>query len=69
MALGIAGGLSPLLGAIASLGVLRHRLFVATTLLCSAATAGLYWVQPGAILLGRMFFVMAQVGYKLAASI
>ncbi|MGQ9870514.1 hypothetical protein [Leptodesmis sp.] len=34
--------LSPLLGAIADLGALRHRLFVAATLLCCIATAGLY---------------------------
>ncbi|NJL48317.1 MAG: MFS transporter [Leptolyngbyaceae cyanobacterium SM2_5_2] len=52
LSLGVAGVLSPVLGAIADLASLRHRLFVATTLLCCAATAGLYWVQPGAIAWG-----------------
>jgi len=44
LSLGIAGVLSPLLGAIADLGAIRHRLFMVTTLLCCLATAGLYWV-------------------------
>ncbi|MGB3201209.1 MAG: hypothetical protein WBA99_09915, partial [Nodosilinea sp.] len=45
LALITSGLLSPLLGAIADLGALRHRLFVSTTLLCCGATATLYWVQ------------------------
>jgi UMF1 family MFS transporter len=69
LALGIAGVLSPLLGAIADLGAIRHRLFVATTLLCCTATLGLYWVQPGAMVLGGLCFVLAQVGYMLSAGL
>lgn len=69
VSLGIAGLLSPLVGAIADLGALRHRLFVATTILCCVATAGLYWVQPGDLVLGGVFFVLAQVGYLLAAGL
>lgn len=69
VALGIAGVLSPLLGAIADLAAIRHRLFVATTFLCCTATAALYLVQPGAIVLGGGCFVLAQVGYMLSAGL
>ena len=69
VALGLAGLLSPLLGAIADLGALRHRLFIATTLLCCGATAGLYWVQPGNLILGSLLFVLAQLGYMLSAGL
>lgn len=68
-ALVLAGLLAPLLGAIADLGALRHRLFVLTTLLCCGATAALYWVQPGALWWGGLLFVVAQFGYILAASL
>ncbi len=69
IALAVAGLLSPLLGAIADLGALRHRLFILTTLLCGVATAALYTVQPGAVLWGGVIFFLAQTGYLLAASL
>ncbi|HIK43252.1 MAG TPA: MFS transporter [Leptolyngbyaceae cyanobacterium M65_K2018_010] len=69
IALVIAGGLAPLVGAIADLGQLRHRLFTATSLMCCGATATLFWVKPGAMVLGGLAFVIAQVGYILAASL
>ncbi len=63
------GLLSPLLGAIADLGAVRHRLFILTTLLCCAATAGLYWVQPGQLVWGGLMFWLAHTGYNLAAGL
>lgn len=69
LALGTAGLLAPVLGAIADLGAIRHRLFMATTLLCCTATAGLFLVQPGAIVLGGVCFVLAQLGYMLSAGL
>lgn len=63
------GLLSPLLGAIADLGALRHRLFVCTTFLCGIATIGLYTVQPGAIVFGGIIFFLAQTGYLLSSSL
>lgn len=69
LALAVAGLLSPLLGAIADLGALRHRLFIATTLLCGFATAALYSVQPGAVWLGGILFFLAQTGYLLSMAL
>lgn len=69
LALGVAGGLSPLVGAIADLGNLRYRLFAIATLVCCAATAALFWAGPGALVLGGLAFVIAQVSYILAAGL
>ncbi len=69
LAMVVAGLLAPLLGAIADLGALRHRLFVATTLLCGFATAALYTVQPGAVIYGGLVFFLAQAGFLLATSL
>lgn len=65
----LAGLLAPLLGAIADLGHLRYRIFVLTTGVCCAATAGLYWVQPGALVWGSLAFILAQVAYACSASL
>jgi UMF1 family MFS transporter len=69
LAMVAAGLLSPLLGAIADLGALRHRLFVATTFLCGIATIFLYMVQPGAIVFGGIIFFLAHTGYLLSSSL
>ena len=69
LALIVSGVLSPILGAIADLSSLHHRLFVVTTLVCCVATAVLYWVQPGDLWFGGVAFVLAQVGYILAAGL
>lgn len=69
MAFIVAGLLSPLVGAIADIATLRHRLFIVTTLLCCGATAALYWVQPGAVLWGGFAFFIAQAGYILSTSL
>jgi MFS transporter, UMF1 family len=66
LSLVFAGVLSPLLGAIADLGQLRDRIFVITTLLCCAATATLFWVEPGAMVFGGLAFFLAQAGYILS---
>lgn len=69
LSLVVTGLLSPLLGAIADLGGLRHRIFTLTTLLCCGATACLYWVQPGGIVLGGVMFWLAHVGYNLSVGL
>lgn len=65
----VAGVLSPLVGAIADIGPLRHRLFIVTTLLCCSTTIALFWVQPGAVLWGGLAFFLAQAGYILSMSL
>lgn len=69
LSLVVAGLLAPLIGAIADLGSIRHCLFIATTLLCCAATAGLFWVELGDLWTGGFFFILAQVGYMVSAGL
>jgi UMF1 family MFS transporter len=65
----LAGILAPLIGAIADLGRLRHRLFTAMTLLCALGCLSLITVQPGAMVWGMMAFALTQAGYLLATSL
>jgi len=65
----ISGLLAPLLGAIADLGNLRHRLFIATTLLCGLGCFALMTVQAGAMVWGVLVFAATQMGYLLATSL
>lgn len=65
----LSGLLAPLLGAIADLGNLRHRLFIAMTLLCGLGCFALMTVQAGGILWGVLAFAATQMGYLLATSL
>lgn len=56
---------APFLGALADRGGYRKRFVVAATLVCSAATAALYWVVPGQVLLALALFVLANIAYEL----
>lgn len=68
-ALGCAGLLSPFIGAIADIGGLRHRLFVFTTIVCCFATAALFFVRHGDVILGAVLFFIAHLIYVLAISL
>ena len=60
----IVAVLSPLLGAIADRGRSRRGFLIATTVISSAATAALYWVLPGQVLIALVLFVMANVAFE-----
>ena len=58
--------LSPLLGALADRGGYRKALIAGFTWLCIAATAALYFVQPGQVTAALALFVLANVAFELA---
>ncbi|HNU83701.1 MAG TPA: MFS transporter, partial [Thermoanaerobaculia bacterium] len=61
--------LSPVLGAAAD-ETGRKKLFLfATYALCVAGTAGLWFVLPGAIALGLLFFVVSNVAFSLGENL
>jgi MFS transporter, UMF1 family len=57
---------SPLLGAVADQGGYRKRFIVIATLIAAGATALLYGVLPGQVLLALALFVIANVAFELA---
>jgi len=56
---------SPVLGAAADRGGFRKRFLLAATVVCIAATTGLYFVPPGRVLTALAVFVLANVSYEL----
>lgn len=55
---------SPVLGAIADQGGYRKRFLVIATLVAAAATAALYGVLPGQVMLALVVFVIANVAFE-----
>jgi UMF1 family MFS transporter len=58
--------LSPLLGALADRGGYRKLFLVATTLVCVAGTAALYWIDPTRVVEALLCFVVANVAFETA---
>lgn len=58
--------LSPIFGAIADFSASKKRfLFIFTSIAC-AFTSLLFFVQKGDILMGMVFFILAEIGYRSA---
>jgi UMF1 family MFS transporter len=57
---------SPLLGALADRGGYRKPFLVAATLVCVAATAALYPIEPGQVTLALAVVILANIAYELA---
>ena len=57
---------SPILGALADQGGYRKRFVVIATLITAAATAALYGIGPGQVMLALTVFVIANVAYEFA---
>jgi len=58
--------LSPILGALADRGGYRKLFLVATTVVCVAGTAALYWIDPVRVVLALGCFVVANVMFETA---
>jgi len=64
-----AGAAAPLVGAVADATGGRRVILAGSTILCCLATAFLATVGKGAVLFGALWFIVAHVGYLLAAGI
>jgi UMF1 family MFS transporter len=56
--------ISPVLGAIADFSAGKKRFLLFFTIMCIAATAALFFVGPGQILLGLILFITANIGFE-----
>jgi UMF1 family MFS transporter len=65
----LAGVLAPWIGAVADTRGSRRMLLMGATLVCCAATALLVTVRRGDIASGIALFVLAQLGYMIAAGL
>jgi len=57
---------SPILGAIADFSGAKKRFLLFYTALACLFTAALFFVQKGDVLMGMLFFVLAEIGYRSA---
>lgn len=60
---------SPLIGAMADDGGRKKAFLAATWLACVAATAALWFVYPGAVVLGLTLFVASNLAYSLGENL
>jgi UMF1 family MFS transporter len=58
--------LSPILGAVADFSGSKKKFLVFFTALSIVFTAALFFVMPGDIFMGMVFFIMAEIGYRAA---
>lgn len=64
LAMIITAIISPVLGAIADYSAGKKRFLLFFTLLCIAATASLFFVGEGSVILGIILFVLANIGFE-----
>jgi UMF1 family MFS transporter len=61
--------LAPAVGAAADAAGRKKAFLFATYLLCVTGTLALWWVRPGAVVLGLVLFVVADVGFALGGGL
>ncbi len=54
---------SPVLGAVADYSGAKKKFLIAYALACIVFTAALYFVGPGQVFLGMLFFIIANIGF------
>ena len=57
--------ISPVLGAIADFSAGKKRFLLFFTIICITATASLFFVGPGQIVLGLILFIIANIGFEV----
>jgi UMF1 family MFS transporter len=58
--------ISPVLGAIADFSAAKKRFLFFFTAMAYIFTASLFFVKPGAVLIGMGLFILAEIGYRAA---
>jgi len=58
--------ISPVLGAIADFTAGKKRFLLFFTVMACLFTAGLFFAEPGAVVIGMLFFILAEIGYRAA---
>jgi UMF1 family MFS transporter len=58
--------ISPILGALADFSGSKKKFLLFFTAISIVFTAGLFFVMPGDILMGMVFFILAEIGYRAA---
>ncbi|MGH9379238.1 MAG: MFS transporter [Thermoanaerobaculia bacterium] len=61
--------LAPAVGAAADASGRKKAFLFATYLICVAGTLALWWVRPGAVVLGLILFIIADVGFALGGGL
>jgi len=57
--------LSPVIGALADRGSLRKRFLFLSTVICVVFTAILYFIQPGAVFMALICFIIANIAFEM----
>ncbi len=66
IAMAVVAVSAPILGTLADFSGAKKRFLLFFTAMCCLFTAGLFFVQPGMVLIGMLFFVLAEIGYRSA---
>ena len=64
VAMFIVAVISPVLGAIADHSSSKKQFLIGFTALACIFTAALFFVQPGDVFIGILFFILAEIGYR-----
>ena len=64
IAMGVVAFISPILGAIADFSASKKRFLLMFSVITWIFTALLFFVQKGDIVLGMLFFIVAEIGYR-----
>ncbi len=64
IAMAIVAVISPILGTIADFSGSKKKFLFFFTAMAVIFTAGLFFVMPGDIFIGMLFFVLAEIGYR-----
>lgn len=66
LAMAVVAVSAPILGTLADFSGSKKRFLLLYTAVCCLFTAGLFFVEPGMVFLGMLFFVLAEIGYRSA---
>lgn len=66
LAMAVVAVSAPILGTLADFSASKKRFLLIFTAVCCLFTAGLFFVEPGMVFLGMLFFVLAEIGYRSA---